>query len=149
MRIRRIEGRLPGSFHSLLDAASNEGVRNMNLLTEGWLSGEQRFDTGGAALFGAFDGSCLVGIGGITAEPGLAEPAMRMRRFYVRPDWRRRGVARCLADAAMAHGLARVSVLTCNARATALAGPFWEAMGFAPVEAEGMTHIYRAAGRSR
>ena len=115
----------------------------MELLAEGWLSGGRRFDRDGAALFGAFIDGRLVGVGGVTAESGYSEPAMRMRRFYVLPSARRSGAGRQLAQAAMAHGFTHAAVLTCNARATPLAGPFWEAMGFEPVSLPDITHILR------
>lgn len=115
----------------------------MELLAEGWQLGVQRFDRDGAALFGAFDGACLVGVGGVTPETGYSEPAMRMRRFYVLPAARRSGAGRLLAQAAMEQGFEHAAVLTCNARATPAAGPFWEAMGFTPVSRPDITHICR------
>ena len=141
--IRRIESDLPSDFDALIRAAEAEEVRNMRLRSAGWASGEQRFDGDGAALFGAFDNGQLVGIGGVTPEDRLAEPAMRMRRFYVLPTARRCGAGRQLARAAMERGFAAASVLTCNARATPLAAPFWEAMGFSPVSLPAVTHICR------
>lgn len=144
MDIAAIRGELPHSFAALAEAAAQERVRNVGLLQREWESGVQRFDAGGAALFGAFENGVLTGIGGVTPETGLAEPAMRMRRFYVLPASRRSGTGRALASAAMAHGLLTAPLLTCNARATPLAAPFWEAMGFRPVRAPGYTHIYRA-----
>lgn len=137
----RINGHLPADFNALRDAAQQESVRNMDLLWEGWQSSAQRFDNDGAALFGAFDGRRLVGVGGVTPETGYAEPAMRMRRFYVLPAARRSGAGRLLAQAAMSQGFAHAAVLTCNARATPLAGPFWEAMGFVPADLPNITHV--------
>ncbi len=113
----------------------------MDLLWEGWQSDTQRFDHEGAALFGVFDGGHLLGVGGVTPETGYAGPAMRMRRFYVLPAARRSGAGRLLARAAMLQGFAHAAVLTCNARATPLAGPFWEAMGFVPVDLPDITHV--------
>jgi hypothetical protein len=102
----RIDGHLPADFNALRDAAQQESVRNMDLLWEGWQSNTQRFDHDGAALFGVFDDGRLVGVGGVTSETGYAEPAMRMRRFYVLPAARRSGAGRLLAQAAMAQGFA-------------------------------------------
>ncbi len=94
-------------------------------------------------MFGAFDGDALVGIGGVTIEHDA--DAMRMRRFYVLRDWRKRGVGRALAQLMMARGLEHADFLTCNARATPAAEKFWEAMGFAPVNAPGWTHTFTRA----
>lgn len=143
LSVRSIEGSLPPDFARLIAAASGESVRNMELLAEGWRSGTQCFDREGAGLFGAFDDERLVGVGGVTPETGYSEPAMRMRRFYVLPIARRSGTGRILALAAMEQGFAHATILTCNARATPLAAPFWEAMGFAPVSFPNITHILR------
>ncbi len=115
----------------------------MALLIDEWESGDERFDGPGDALFGAFDGDALVGIGGVTIEHDA--DAMRMRRFYVLRDWRKRGVGRALAQLMMARGLEHADFLTCNARATPAAEKFWEAMGFAPVNAPGWTHTFTRA----
>tara|TARA_R110000803_G_scaffold52341_3_gene107780 strand:- start:1200 stop:1637 length:438 start_codon:yes stop_codon:yes gene_type:complete len=143
MKIARIVDHLPFGFVTLSAAATEEGVRNMHLLADGWRSGEQRFTADGEALFGAFDGADLVGVGGVTWETGLTETAMRMRRFYILPQARGIGVGRALAEIAMAHGFARAPLLTCNARATPLAAPFWEAMGFWREDLPNITHICR------
>lgn len=141
LSVSRIEHNLPPDFAGLRSAATGEGVRNMELLAEGWLSGEQRFDQDAAALFGAFDGAILIGVGGVTREIGYSEPAMRMRRFYVAPEARRHGAGQLLAKVAMEHGFAHELVLTCNARATPQAVPFWEAMGFVRVDFPSITHV--------
>jgi GNAT superfamily N-acetyltransferase len=138
LQIVRVINELPEGFGALLADAQAEGVRNMTLLAEQWASGDQRFDAGGAALFAAFVGGELAGVGG--ASPEAAEAAMRMRRLYVRPRFRRSGVGRALAGAMMQQGLESARVLTVNARASEAARPFWEAMGFVPVEAAGYTH---------
>tara|TARA_R110000787_G_scaffold8528_8_gene28891 strand:- start:4260 stop:4697 length:438 start_codon:yes stop_codon:yes gene_type:complete len=143
MKIARIVDHLPSGFFTLLAAATEEGVRNMHLLADDWRSGEQRFAADGEALFGAFDGAELVGVGGVTWETGLTEMAMRMRRFYILPQARGSGVGRAVAEMVMAQGFARAPLLTCNARATPLAAPFWEAMGFWRENLPNITHICR------
>tara|TARA_B100000949_G_scaffold135800_1_gene119605 strand:+ start:394 stop:831 length:438 start_codon:yes stop_codon:yes gene_type:complete len=143
MKIIIVSGSLPDGMDRLLSAARSEGVRNMDLLQAQWASGEQRFDRNGAALFAALEGEELVAVGGVTPQTGLAEPAMRMRRFYVHPAHRRAGHGRALARAAMRRGFEQAPLLTCNARATALAAPFWESLGFEPVRMPDITHICR------
>lgn len=138
LQIVRVIDELPEGFDALLAEARSESVRNMTLLAEQWASAEQRFDADGAALFAAFVGGELAGMGGVSAE--ASEGAMRMRRLYVRPRFRRNGVGLSLAGAMMQQGLQGADVLTVNARASAAAGPFWEAMGFRPVDAAGYTH---------
>jgi GNAT superfamily N-acetyltransferase len=127
---------LPPGIQGLRNAADAEGVRNMALLVDGWPT--QRFDGPGEALFAAYDGETLTGVGGVTRETDA--PAMRMRRLYVLPIARRQGAGRLLADAMIAKGFESADLLTCNARATPLAAPFWEKMGFMRVDAPGWTH---------
>ncbi|PKP82198.1 MAG: GNAT family N-acetyltransferase [Alphaproteobacteria bacterium HGW-Alphaproteobacteria-18] len=143
MQVMRVAAELPQGLERLVEAAAAEAVRNVGLLVSNWESGAQRFNRDGAALFAVFDGIALAGIGGVRREDTLPEPAMRMHRFYVHPDWRRKGAGRLLAEATITHGLAAAPILTCNAQASPQAGLFWEAMGFVPVDMHRITHIYR------
>lgn len=145
VQIERIHDALPGGISTLVTASRAEGIRNISMLVEQWHSGAQRFNHHNAALFAAMQDSELAGIGGITREEGLDDPAMRVRRFYVLPQFRRSGIATALAKACMAHGLSVCPTLTCNAQASDAAGVFWEAMGFEAVELPTITHVFRAA----
>ena len=121
LQLVRIFDELPDGFDDLVAEASGEGVRNMALLADGWAQGA-RFQHDGEALLAAFLAGDLAGIG----EPAASEPARRLRRFYVRPAMRRRGVATALASALIHEGFDSVALLTVNARASNAAGPFWE-----------------------
>jgi GNAT superfamily N-acetyltransferase len=144
MDILRLSGpRLPDGFEDLAAAAAKEGVRNMALLETAWREGTQRFDQDGAALFGVFKANALAGVGGCKPQVWEGESAMRMHRFYIHPLYRRQGTGRELAQAVMAHALQHTQLLTCNARATDAAAPFWEALRFRKVDAEGVTYIFR------
>lgn len=142
VNIVRVVEALPHGFDVMCEEAAAEGVRNVTALAEQWTSGEQRFDEP-CALFAALVEGELAGVGGVTVETGLAEPAMRMRRLYVRPAFRRTGLATRLAGAMMQQGFQAAPLLTLNAAASAAAPPFWEAMGFARVDWPGMTHALR------
>lgn len=140
--VKRVEDELPDGFQALLELSQREGIRNLSMLYENWLSGAERFNQNGAALFGAFCKNELIGLGGTTKELGYSAPAMRMRRLFVSPLWRRKGVARLIARQCMDWGLESASTLTCNAEASAAAAPFWEGMGFKPVDLARITHVY-------
>lgn len=142
VQIVRVVEALPEGFGALRDAARAEGIRNMDMLAEQWADDSQRFEEPGA-LFAAFLDGELAGVGGVTPQMGLAEPAMRMRRLYVAPTFRRASVGQVLAGAMIQQGLQAVRLLTSNARASESTGPFWEAMGFEPVEAPDFTHLLR------
>lgn len=143
IQLIRIIDDLPEGFDALLADAAAEGVRNMALLADDWASGDQRFQGDGEALLGALLAGTLVGVGGLSVEPDTIEPALRVRRFYVRPDFRRQGVARTLASALIQEGLDQVDLLTVNAAASPAAAPFWKAQGFSPDAAGPWTHVLR------
>ena len=140
--ITRVVETLPNGFDVILQAASAERVRSMAMLAAQWASGEQRFDEPGALFAALVDGD-LAGVGGVTVETGAGEPAMRMRRLYVLPMFRRFGVGRRLASAMMQQGFQTASLLTVNAAASDAAGPFWETLGFERAVAAGYSHRLR------
>ncbi|OYX01344.1 MAG: GNAT family N-acetyltransferase [Caulobacter vibrioides] len=142
LQLVRIFDELPEGFGDLVAEASGEGVRNMALLAESWLVGV-RFQNDGEALLAAFLAGELAGVGAMTLEPAALEPARRLRRFYVRPAFRRRGVATALASALIHEGFNSVRLLTVNARASQAAPSFWEAQGFVRDASGPWTHALR------
>jgi GNAT superfamily N-acetyltransferase len=143
VQIVRLQHELPSDFAKLAEAATAEGVRNMAMLADDWRSGVQRFDKDGAALFAAFVDNHLAGVGGVKPETNEVESAMRMHRFYVHPAYRRLGIGRRIAQHVMSHALLHASRLTCNARASSAAAPFWLSLGFESADSERYTHIFR------
>ncbi len=126
---------------ALVEAAAAEGVRNMALLVTRWEDGSERFNRPGEQLLAARgNGREWIGVGGVSWCPDVPG-ALRVRRFYVHPSWRRHGVARALATWLMDHAAAHTDTITCNALASAAAPPFWEAMGFVPTDCPGITHV--------
>ncbi len=128
---------------ALAAEATTFGIGNSAALVDGWIDGTQRYDRQGEALLVAWDGDVAIGVGGLAQCPDV-EGALRVRRFYVAAGARRRGVAGRLATQLIDFGFRHTDTLTCNARASIAAGPFWEAMGFLPVEIDGITHIRTA-----
>ena len=139
-------GELPLGFNSLLDASLKEGGGNVARLDEHWRSGLEGFDHNSAALFAAFHRETLIGIAGMTREQNYSSAAMRMQHLFVRPDWRRQGVTHVLAQRCISTGLASGKTSTCHALASVAAGPFWEGMGFRPVDLLDITDIYERIG---
>jgi GNAT superfamily N-acetyltransferase len=133
---------LPDRFEILRAEAAVEGFRHIETMWFEWQDGTNRFNRPGEMLAAATVDGELAGIGGIT-EDFVDRAGLRMRRFYVRPGFRRRGLARELASfvLAQARPLGRPIGLHTE---TAEGAAFWEAMGFVRVEREKTTHILGA-----
>jgi len=131
---------LPVGFNVLRSDARDEGHTNMERLAADWISGTNRFEDVGEALLAAFVTDELTGVGGITRDPACPE-ALRLRRFYVRPAFRRHGVGRCLAFALIHKARPLTKRLVLNAE-TDLAVRFWLTLGFVEDRRNGHTHIW-------
>lgn len=125
--------------------AAEEGISNVRTLIDGWRSGAERFDRAGELLLVAVSAGSVIGVGGRTWCPDVAG-ALRMRRFFISPRWRRHGVARALATQLIDSAWAHTSLLTCNAQASPAAPRFWERMDFVPTTTPGVTHLRRVDG---
>ncbi|WP_027666873.1 GNAT family N-acetyltransferase [Rhizobium leguminosarum] len=135
--IRRIRDRLPQEIADLESEARREGHRHVARLIDEWSTGAVRFDRDGERLLGAYANEVLAGVGGMTVETAMSG-TLRMRRFYVRPAMRERGIGRMLAMALLDH--ACCSVVTVHAGNDG-AGRFWESLGFQPYGRDGHTHV--------
>ena len=139
MQIEVVSGTLPVGLPILRAEARREGYRFLERLASEWEAGVVRFDRPREALLAAHMAGVLAGTGGLTLDP-VAPSALRMRRFYVHPAFRRHGIGRGLAMALLQRpGTAGWNV-TVNA-GTAEASMFWEALGFVAERRDGHTHI--------
>ena len=140
MQVVRLQDGLPGDFDRLRAAAAAEGWRHMDRLSAEVEAGAPVF----LALFAVREGGGLAGIGGLTQEPSPDDggPALRLRRLYVHPDARRRGVGRTLASALIQEGLDSVRRLTVHTD-DAHAEAFWRAQGFALVSGKAWNLEFR------
>ena len=142
VQLVRLSDQPPEGFETLMALASDEGHRNMARLADELSTGSMTF----IALLAAISEGDLAGIGGMTLEPEPAlEPAIRMRRLYVAPGFRRTGVARSVVSALLNEAWDQVDLVTVHA-GTADAGQFWEAQGFSKVEGAPWTHQARRSG---
>jgi GNAT superfamily N-acetyltransferase len=141
MEIVRIIDVLPTDFDLLGPPAEAERIETIRRVRSEWEGGVHRFDRPGEALLSVREPGRLVGIGGITRDFEIAE-ALRMRRFYVLPDCRRRGAGRMMAEWLRAYARGYTRLVTVHAGLPG-AVRFWERMGFVPVAAERHTHELR------
>ena len=119
--------------------ADDEGIRIVSTVIDRWIDGTQRYDRPGEKLLVGRVGERIVAVGGLAWCPNVAG-ALRVRRFYVSPTARRQGIAQNLARKLIDDSAGHPAVLTCNAMASDAAAPFWESVGFLPVDADGITH---------
>jgi len=144
VRLEPIIDRLPKAFDAIRDGARNEGYRMLDRLAAEWSAGIMRFNRPGEALFAAYIDNRLVGVGGITRDP-VVPGALRMRRFYVAKDFRRRGIARQLALSVLDQTRGAGRPIVVNAAAGSEA--FWEALGFTSDRQHGHTHMMRVQSK--
>ncbi|QIO49928.1 GNAT family N-acetyltransferase [Rhizobium leguminosarum bv. trifolii] len=137
--IRRLRDRLPQEIADLESEARREGYRHVARLIDEWSIGDNRFERDGERLLGAYVDDALVGIGGMTVDAAMSA-ALRMRRFYIRPAMRGRGIGRMLALALLDHARPCCGVVTVHAGNDA-AARFWESLGFQPHGRDGHTHL--------
>jgi GNAT superfamily N-acetyltransferase len=138
--IVRIELPVPG-VEQLRAEAQAEGYDFIETLVDDWASTANRFDAPGEGLFGLFDEGVLVAVGGVNSDPFARDAQIgRIRRVYVRPAWRNKGVGRALVSALVEEArksFARVRLRAENADAARL----YERLGFVPIENPDATHI--------
>ena len=127
----------------LNDLAKSENVNVVSKLIGSWSDNRSFFGERGEGLWivRTTESGEVIGVGGITICPTFME-SRRVRRFYIAPHWRRRGVATALANQCIERAKsAGVSTVTCHAAASAMAPIFWEALGFVPIEDPDITHV--------
>lgn len=137
---------MPSGLDVLQSSAFQEGVKNVSRLIQDWNLGKTLFDGMGECLFIAQVNEITVGVGGMLKCKVVPE-ALRVSRFYVLPEWRKRGIATAIANEAFIHAREFADVITCNAQASELAAPFWESLGFTKVNISGLTHVFLSSGQ--
>ncbi|TAY52920.1 GNAT family N-acetyltransferase [Rhizobium leguminosarum] len=137
--VRRI-AELPDHFYQFLVEAAAEGFDTMSVLQDEWRDGCNRFERPGEILALATIRDEIAGIGGITQD-FVDSSWLRMRRFYVRPAYRRRGVGRQIALYVLEHAKTfdrQIALYADGPEAEA----FWPTLGFSPIERENTTHVF-------
>lgn len=136
-----------GDLDPLLAASEAEGFRFVRRLVADWSSGRERFDKDGEALFGAYRGKDIVGIGGLTLDPYQNESRVgRVRRLYVHPQARRNGAGRMLVESIIEKAATHFDELTLFTDHREAAA-FYERLGFRPESAEKVSHRLALSSR--
>jgi GNAT superfamily N-acetyltransferase len=124
----------------LASASRREGFRFVDRLIKGFENEENPFDKAGEALFAVFDQGKCVGIGGVNIDPAGSAHIGRVRRVYVTPSHRGRGVGRLLME--------YIEDWSCNHFAmlqlftdTSEASDFYETLGYKRVMEDKVSHV--------
>ena len=135
----RVEAGLPDGIVLLVEIGRAEGFPFVERLVREWHSGENRFAAPGEVFFGAYQGDVLVGFGGLNRDPYCADPSVgRVRHVYLEPAARGSGLGGVLVREIIERAPAAFVRLRL---ATRQAGPFYEHLGFVPVDEEHATHV--------
>jgi len=138
--IQRIELPVPG-IEILQSEAREEGYDFIETLVEEWAGAKNRFDAQGEALCGYLDQGLLIAVGGLNCDPFAGRPDMgRIRRVYVRPAWRDKGIGRALVTALVDEARSHFSCVRLRAE-NAGAARLYESLGFTPIASLDATHI--------
>jgi GNAT superfamily N-acetyltransferase len=138
--IQRVVLPVPG-IERLLVEAREEGYDFIETLVEEWASAENRFDAPGEILCGQLEEGLLVAVGGLNRDPFAGRPDMgRLRRVYVRPAWRNKGIGRALVTALVDQARTHFRCVRLRAE-NADAARLYERLGFSPVQNPDATHI--------
>jgi GNAT superfamily N-acetyltransferase len=125
----------------LVERSASEGFRFLSRLAAE-IEGEKDLYTGaGRTLLAALCGDEVVGVGGVMPDPfSLAPNVARLRRVYVLPEWRGRGIGRQLVaalEAVASLSYEKVHLRTDNVAAER----FYESLGYTRVHgSDTVTH---------
>lgn len=138
--IEQIQLPAPG-LEQMQAEAREAGFQFLETLLREWVSGKNRFDAAGEMLCGHFDQGVLVAIGGLNRDPFLSDPAVgRIRRVYVRREWRNRGIGGALLEKLLTA--ARKNFRSVRLRAeNPSAAQLYERKGFTRIQSSSATHI--------
>jgi GNAT superfamily N-acetyltransferase len=138
--ISQIELPVPG-IEQLQTEALEEGFLHIERLCRDWRIGANRFNAPGERLYGCMDQATLVAIGGLNRDPFVGRlDTGRIRRVYVRPTWRNRGIGSTLIHTLVKDARSSFACLHLHTE-NPTAARFYERIGFSHLLTSDATHI--------
>jgi GNAT superfamily N-acetyltransferase len=140
IEIQKIALPVPG-MERLQWEAQAEGYDFVQTLTDEWASAQNRFDAPGETLCGHLADGLVVAVGGLNCDPFAGRADMgRIRRVYVRPAWRDKGIGRALVTTLIEQARKHFRCVRLRAE-NADAARLYERIGFIPIDHPDATHI--------
>jgi GNAT superfamily N-acetyltransferase len=132
----------PNELDGLVIRSLEEGFKFVQRLRDQYESGINRFDQHGEALLLARDASNVIAVIGLNIDPGGRPDVMRVRRFYVLPEYRRQGLGqKMLLEVIELARAARAEVLELHTD-NPHAARFYERNGFQALNSSNFTHRF-------
>lgn len=130
-------------FEMLRLESQKEGYRFLLRLEEEWANGKNRFSKKGEGLFKITFKEELIGIGGITQDPYVLDDNFgRIRRFYIKPNWRRKGIGQLLLEYILKDKSLQFKEISLRTD-TDVASRFYEKNGFVRLKGRAhQTHVF-------
>ncbi|MBD3334240.1 MAG: GNAT family N-acetyltransferase [Candidatus Eisenbacteria bacterium] len=139
----------PYDWGEFVAASKTEGHGMVERLVSEFRAGTNTFNEQGEALFALVEDGRIIAVAGLNREP---DPTLagsgRIRRLYVLPGRRGRGLGRLLVDEVTRAAARHFEMLTANA-GTLDARRFYDHLGFKPVRHPGITHAKRLRSSPR
>lgn len=140
IEVRKIELPVDG-IDGLQAEAKAEGYDFIETLVDDWTSASNRFDAAGEMLLGCFEGETLIAVGGLNVDPFTRDPLIgRIRRVYVRRDWRNKGIGAAMMTWLIEQASESFSCVRLRAGSPD-AARLYERLGFVAIENPDATHM--------
>ena len=144
--VRTLEGY---RWSKILAASQSEGYRMVSRMLTDFDAGTNRFDAPGEILLAHLADDGVVAMCGLNREADTKFGcAGRVRRLYVMPSHRGKGLARSLIEAIGAFAARHYDALAVNAGSPG-ARAFFEHMEFRPISHPNITHCKRLEAPGR
>ena len=133
----------------LAEVAEAEGFRFVRRFVNELAAAKVQLSDPGEFFLGISVGDELIGIGGVTPDPYIADAHVgRLRHLFVRREQRARGAGRALV-AALEAGAQRCYTQLRLRTDTAVAAHFYERLGYSPISDGSATHVRDLASGAR
>ena len=140
--IQKLQNLPSNCVAEMVAESMSTGFTAIKRLVDEWVSGANRFDRSGEALFVAQQNGCIIGVCGLNIDPYATSSATgRVRHLYVMLSHRRRGIGRALVERVVDEASLTFDCLHLRTYSE-VADRFYRTIGFTPhFDSEYCTHI--------